>query len=132
MREQPLPAVAAVIGFIDAINRGDVDRLGELMTEDHHLHVFDEPPVRGRTANIEAWRGYVTAFPAYVIYPHRVTEHDGEVAVLGHTTGSHLDLPDAEEARLLVIWKARVQNGKLDSWQLVEDTAQPGQQAGRG
>jgi len=31
----PLPPVAAVIGFIDAINRGDVDRLVLLMSPDH-------------------------------------------------------------------------------------------------
>jgi hypothetical protein len=31
----PPPPVAAVIGFIDAINRGDVDRLAALMSPDH-------------------------------------------------------------------------------------------------
>ena len=35
----PLPPVAAVIGFIDAINRGDVDRLVALMSPDHRLQV---------------------------------------------------------------------------------------------
>ncbi len=34
----PLPPVAAVIGFIDAINRGDADRLAALMSSDHQLH----------------------------------------------------------------------------------------------
>ena len=69
LREELLPAVTAVVSFIDAINRGDVERLGELMTEDHHLDVFDEPPLRGKAANLDAWRGYASAFPAYVIYP---------------------------------------------------------------
>jgi len=32
VRKQPLPAFAAVI-FIDAINRGDVDRFGALIPE---------------------------------------------------------------------------------------------------
>jgi hypothetical protein len=36
------------------------------------------------------WCGYASAFPAYVIYPHRISEPDGEVAVPGHATGSHL------------------------------------------
>ena len=124
MRQDPLPAVAAVISFIDAINRGDVDRLGELMAEDHHLDVFDEPPLHGREANLEAWHGYAEAFPRYVIYPHRVAEHDGDVAVLGHTSGSHLGLPDDEEQVLRVIWRARVEDGRLLCWQLLEDTAE--------
>ena len=72
--------MAAVVSFIDAINRGDVDRLGELMTEDHDLDVFDEPSLRGKLANIDAWCGYTSAFPAYVVYPHRMAERDGEVS----------------------------------------------------
>ena len=130
MRDEPLPAVAAVVSFIDAINRGDVNRLGDLMTEDHHLDVFDEPPLRGRDANLDAWRGYVLAFPLYVIYVERVAEHNGEVAVLGHTTGSHLGLPDDEEVRLSLIWKARVEAGKLACWQLVDDTVEGRKQFG--
>jgi len=47
----PLPPVAAVIGFIDAINRGDVDRLAALMSPDHRLQVLDESPLDGREAN---------------------------------------------------------------------------------
>ena len=122
VREEPFPAVAAVISFIDAINRGDVDRLGELMTEDHHLDVFDESPLRGRDANMDAWRGYASAFPLYVIYPETVAERDGEVAVLGHTTGSHLGLPEEEERLLRVIWRAQVDEGRLRCWQLLDDT----------
>ncbi len=54
---------------------------------------------------MEAWRGGATAFPRYVISPHHVVEHDGEVAVLGHTTGSHLGLPDGEEGQLSVAFR---------------------------
>ncbi|MCU1362062.1 MAG: hypothetical protein JWN99_3351 [Ilumatobacteraceae bacterium] len=130
VRDEPLPAVAAVVSFIDAINRGDISRLGDLTTEDHHLDVFDEPPLCGRDANLEAWRGYATAFPRYLIYPERLAEHNGEVAVLGHTTGSHLGLPDAEEERFRLIWKARVEGGKLACWQLLEDSVERRRQCG--
>jgi ketosteroid isomerase-like protein len=130
VREAFLPPVAAVISFIDAINRGDVDRLGELMTEHHHLDVFDEPPLRGREANLDAWRGYATAFPQYVIYPERIVEHDGQVAVLGHTTGSHLGLQDVDEMAMRVIWRASVDAGKLTCWQLLDDTIEHRRQCG--
>jgi ketosteroid isomerase-like protein len=95
---QPLAPVAAVVGFIDRINRGDVAGLTALMTEDHQLLVLDEPPVVGREANAAAWEGYATSLPEYLIYQHQITERNGRFAVLGHTTGSHLGLPDAEEA----------------------------------
>jgi hypothetical protein len=102
-----------VIGFIDGINRGDVERLASLMTIDHRLRVLDEAPLDGKAANVSAWRSYTTAFPDYVIYPHRIVARDEDVIVLGHTTGSHLDLADDDESRIIVIWRAEVSDGRL-------------------
>lgn len=118
----PLPPVAAVIGFIDAINRGDVDRLVALMSPGHRLQVLQEPPLDGREANRGAWDGYLTAFPRYVIYPDRIVHRGDEVLVLGGTTGSHLGLSDQEERQLKVIWRATVRDGLLTLWQVIEDT----------
>jgi hypothetical protein len=119
---RPLPPTAAVLSFIDCINRGDVDGLGELMSDDHALTVLDEAPLVGRAANIDAWRGYFTSFPTYVIYPSAMAEADATVAVLGTTTGSHLDLPDEDERRITVIWVAGVAEGVVSSWQILDDT----------
>jgi SnoaL-like domain len=116
-----LPPVAVVVSFIDCVNRRDLDGLGRLMTDDHTLQVFDEEPLVGRAANIEAWGGYAERFPSYVIYPHRISDLDGTVGVLGHTTGSHLGLPDEEESRLTLIWLAEVVDGAVRRWTLVED-----------
>ena len=123
----PPPPVAAVLGFIDAINRGDVDRLVALMSPGHRLQVLGEPALTGRDANRGAWAGYVTAFPDYVIYPDRIVHRGDDVLVLGSTTGSHLGLSDQEERRLKVIWRATVHDGLLMLWQIMEDT--PGQRA---
>lgn len=118
-----LPPVAVVIGFIDCINRGDIEGLGKLMTDDHELVVFGEEALRGRAPNTRAWAGYAAAYPDYVIYPRAVAEpRDGCVAVLGHTTGSHLGLADHEERKLSMIWLAEVQEGQLCYWRLLEDT----------
>jgi hypothetical protein len=99
VRKEASPPVAVVVSFVDAINRGDVDRFGELMTEEHRLAVFEEPPLIGRQANIDAWQGYASAFPRYVIHMSVVTEHDSEVVILGQTTGSHLGLRDDQEMK---------------------------------
>jgi ketosteroid isomerase-like protein len=123
MSSKRLLPVAAVIGFIDCINRGDIDGLGRLMTDDHELVIFGEEALRGRTRNTQAWAGYAAAYPDYVIYPRAVAEpRDGCVAVLGHTTGSHLGLADHEESKLSLIWLAEVQDGQLCRWRLLEDT----------
>jgi len=118
----PLPPAAAVIGFIDAINRGDVDCLVALMSPDHRLQVLGDAPLDGREANRAAWHGYVTAFPDYVIYPDRFVHRGDDVLVLGSTTGSHRGLPDQEERELPVIWRATVRDGLLVLWQVIEDT----------
>jgi ketosteroid isomerase-like protein len=116
-----LPPIAAVISFIDCINRNDVAGLERLMSADHELVVFDEAPVKGRSANIAAWRGYIGAFPDYIIYPSRMAERGGLVAVLGCTTGSHLGLPDDEERKMTLIWAAEVAEGLLNNWHLHDD-----------
>ena len=117
-----MPPVAAVLAFVDCINRGDLDGLAVLMAEDHRLVVLDEEPLLGRAANVEAWRGYFTSYPDYVIIPRDVVADGGRVAILGVTTGSHLELPDDEEMKLTVIWTADVTDGRLTAWRIVDDT----------
>jgi ketosteroid isomerase-like protein len=126
----PLSAVAAAVSFIDCINRTDIDGLAELMADDHILQVFAEPPLVGRKANIEAWRGYFASFPHYVIYPRLIAERAGLVAILGHTTGSHLALSDAEEKSMTLIWLATVVDGAVMNWTLVADTTDNRQKYG--
>jgi DNA-binding PadR family transcriptional regulator len=115
------PPVAVAVSFIECVNRRDLHQLGHLLTDDHELRVFGEPPLVGRQANIEAWRGYFESFPHYTIYPRAITEREGTVAVLGHTTGSHLGLADDEERRHTLIWLAVASRRELRSWTLVED-----------
>ena len=59
--------------------------------------------------------------PHYLIHPERFVERGNEVLVLGVTTGSHLDLPDAEERQLGVIWRP-VDDGRLSLWQVLDDS----------
>jgi ketosteroid isomerase-like protein len=113
---------SVVLRFIAAVNAGAVDALAALMTDDHTLQVFGEPPLVGLAANVEGWRGYCQSFPRYRIHVHRVAEQAGTVAVLGHTTGSHLALSDDEEARETLIWLAEIGDGCVRTWQLLEDT----------
>lgn len=121
MARTPAPAIAAAVSFIDAINRTDLDALAALMHAEHHLEIPGEEPVTGREANLAAWRGYFETFPDYVIRPRYLTSDDERVAVLGTTTGSHLGLPDDEEARLGVVWQADVVDGRLTRWAVLDD-----------
>jgi hypothetical protein len=50
-----------------------------------------------------------------------MAETEAGVAILGHTTGSHLGLPDEVEFRLTVIWLADVRDGRVASWSILRD-----------
>jgi hypothetical protein len=121
-RERHLPPLATALSFIDAINCADLERLTRLMSSDHRLVVFTEPPIVGREANTEAWIGYFTSFPRYVLHPARFAAEGSRVAVLGSTTGSHLNQSDAEELQLTLIWIASVVDAHVSVWELVDDT----------
>jgi ketosteroid isomerase-like protein len=121
-RMEYLPPWALALRFMDAINGNEIERLGSIMSDDHTLRVFTEDPVTGRQQNIEAWRGYCSSWPDYIIYPRRMAEVDGTVAIVGHTTGSHLELPDDEESQMTLIWLCRCADGEVTAWELIEDT----------
>ena len=123
MQHTPLSAVAIVVSFVDHINRRDLNGLVGLMSADHRLEIFDEDPLVGRDANAAGWRGYFYAFPDYLIHPHVISENDGTVAILGHTTGSHLGLPDDEERQRTLIWVGDTADGAVTRWRLIEDNS---------
>ena len=127
-----MTALDVAARFVDAINRRDLDALSALMSDDHTLTVFGEEPLVGKGANTEAWRGYFDSFPAYVIFPHDVAEQEGVVAIVGHTTGSHLGLPDDEESAITLIWLATVAGELVTGWALREDTPENRQTHGLG
>jgi len=98
---------AVAVSFIDCINRGDLDGLVQLMTDDHTVVV-----------------------PDCVVHPRHFASDDGSIAVLGTTTGSHLGLPDEDEMNLDVIWLADVVDGRVSRWQIAQDTPELRQQTG--
>lgn len=118
------PPVPLTLAFVNYINAGDAQALASLMTAGHRLQIFEESPVVGRDANERAWAGYFESFPSYLIYPRQIADcSDGVVAVLGHTTGSHLGLSDADESRETLIWVAETYGGAVAGWTLLEGSA---------
>jgi limonene-1,2-epoxide hydrolase len=130
--DRRLPPLGVVLSFIDCINRGDLDGLARLMSDEHRLLIAGVPPVEGREANVKAWRAYMTSFPGYVIHPQRLGAKGSRVAVLGATTGSHLELSDEEELRMLLIWVGVVVEGRVASWELLDDTEERRAELGLG
>jgi hypothetical protein len=56
-----------------------------------------------------------------------------KAAILGHTTGSHLGLPDEEEEKITLVWVADVtKDGLVRAWSLLEDTPKNKREHGLG
>ncbi len=104
-----------VVAFNDAINTGDLARLEALMSDDHRFVDAPGGEVRGRTACLDAWRGFFAGFPDYRNVIDHVREvAPGEVVATGRSACSdpRLDGP----AR----WSASVVDGQVLRWQVDE------------
>ena len=110
---------------------------GMLRQQRHHESPSPGPTCPHRRLEIaaldrgHAWRGYASSFPNYAICPRNLETDDG-VAVLGHTSGSHLGLSVEEEQRLTVIWFARIEGEQLSLWRLFQDTPRHRDELGLG
>ncbi len=108
-------AVAVVEAFNDAINARDLAALSALMSDGHRFVDAAGASVDGKAACVEAWRGFLAAFPDYRNDFDDVREtDDGVVDVRGRSTCSvpELDGP--------AVWRAVVRDGHVDVWQVSE------------
>src|SRR5262249_30247969 len=94
-----------VLAFVDAINAQDVDRLGELMADDHRVFDPHGNQVTGREPMLAGWRGYFEWFPDYQIEVNDIFERDHEFAMFGFAGGSFKGNAD-RTWRLPAAWKA--------------------------
>jgi ketosteroid isomerase-like protein len=102
--------------FNDAINRGDLDGLAGLMTDDHAFTDSVGARVDGKARCLDAWRGFFSQFPDYRNHFTEVIPRDNRVVVIGFSTCSvtALDGP--------AVWTADVADDKIAHWRVYEDT----------
>jgi ketosteroid isomerase-like protein len=117
-------AVDTVLGFLDRINRHDVDQLAESMTEDHVFIDSLGNSVSGRETMRSGWRNYFAFCPDYWVLHEAVFPGGDLVAVFG-TAGGTL----AADGKLLpenawrtpAAWLATVQSGLVKQWRVYAD-----------
>jgi hypothetical protein len=114
--------IVVALAFIDAINHGDIEGIAALMAENYAIQFSDSAPEQGRDGGIDGWRGYCSSYPQYAVHPWRFASKGNIAAILGATTGSHLDLPDDEELAMPLIWLGHCRDGEIVLWHLIDDT----------
>ncbi len=108
-------STSIVLEYINCVNAGDSERLAALQTED-----FTFVDMAGnRFVGRDGWESYFTEFPEYRIHVKQILLSGDGVAIIGKTTGSHLD-PKIEVLET-VLWIAEVRNGLVSFWRIYSD-----------
>lgn len=117
--------VRTVLDFVQQINAGNAAGVAALLAPDHTFVDLAGDSEQGRDRIAAGWRDYLAHYPNYQIYLRRIVQLPKGVALIGQTTGSHLQLPDDQEFNDEgVIWLATVKDGLLSTWQLYADSVE--------
>ena len=112
---------ATVQQWIESINSQSVDRLEELASADHVFFVDGEARTIGRDKVRPSWLGYFEAFPSYQIFIDEQFALPDAYYLLGHTEGSHIPA-ELELIPSSVIWRCKIDEGKVSEWSIYEGT----------
>jgi hypothetical protein len=106
---------AVTLRFIDCINSGDSEGLKALQTEDFTLIDMEGEVTVGR----DGWEGYFSSYPEYKIHVEKILFCGKDVAVIGKTTGSHVE-PKVEVLET-ILWLADIKDNLVAKWQIYSD-----------
>jgi uncharacterized protein (TIGR02246 family) len=117
-------SIAVVLGFLDAINSGDVERLCALMSEDHLFVDALGNKVKGREAMRKAWAGYFQLFPDYRVSHEEILSDGKLVAAFGSAEGTYASkgkVVKSNHWNTPAAWKAIVEGGLVKEWRVYAD-----------
>src|SRR6516164_2003582 len=103
-----------VLHFLERINERDVDKLAELMTEDHLFVDSLGEAVRGREKMRAGWRNYYAFCPDYWVSHEEIFQNGNKVAVFraaGGTIAATSKVPLENQWRTQAAWLAVVEEG---------------------
>jgi ketosteroid isomerase-like protein len=111
--------------FIDAINAGRLDRIGQLLAADHVFVEADGSELIGRDKVRQAWARYLDMVPDYRIDVEETFCRGETVVFLGTASGTFVrgGSPDPENHwSVPAAWKAVVEAERISLWQLYVDS----------
>lgn len=115
MAAVPDPTAVAA-RFNGCINRRDVDGLAELMSDDHRFVDAEATVVSGKSACLEAWRGFFDSFPDYRNVFTSLTAYNDVVTIVGYSECTEPSLAGT------ALWTAAVRGEVVTEWRVYADT----------
>jgi hypothetical protein len=113
-----------ILDFVAAINRGSVENICNLMTEDHVFIDSQDNRTFGKENMKQAWIGYFALFPDYKIDPVEILEKDSLICILGYASGTYKNLKNEKNSnywRIPAAWTSIVKDDQIKVWQVYAD-----------
>ena len=115
-----------VLDFVEAINSANVDKIYNLMTDDHLFVDSQDNRVIGKENMKQAWIGYFALFPDYRIEINEIFEKDALICVLGYASATYKNLKNENNGnywRIPAAWTAVVKDNLIQVWQVYADNS---------
>lgn len=113
-----------VLAFVKAINDHDVDKIYNLMHDDHIFIDGSGGKQAGKTDMKKGWQEYYQLFPDYSVEITDVLESDSVIGLFGYVSGTYKinnDKANGNFWKTTAAWKAIVENQKIKLWQVYCD-----------
>lgn len=115
-----------VLDFIESINSANIDRLYDLMSNDHVFIDSRGNNMVGNDNMKEAWIGYFDLFQDYNIEITDTLQNESIIVLLGYASGTYKTnnkVDNNNHWKVPASWKAKVVDRKIKLWQVYADNS---------
>jgi ketosteroid isomerase-like protein len=116
-----------VMDFIESINSANIDRLYELMGNEHEFIDSRGNSMIGNDKIKKAWIDYFNLFPDYKIEITDTLQNDSIIVLLGYASGTYKatnkNMNPNNHWKVPATWKAIVSDKKIKLWQVYADNS---------
>ena len=113
--------------FIESINSANIDRLYDLMSNDHEFIDSRGNSMVGNDNMKKAWTGYFDLFPDYKVEITDTLQNDSIIVLLGYASGTYKtinkNVVNNNHWKIPASWKAIVVDEKIRLWQVYADNS---------
>jgi len=115
-----------LLDFIDAINHANLDKMVDLMADDHTFVDSRDNKCIGKENMKLAWKGYFNLFPDYNIEITGMIHNKSLFYLVGYAGGTYLNLINENNSnywRIPAAWSAIIKKNKVQHWQVYADNS---------
>jgi ketosteroid isomerase-like protein len=113
-----------ILDFVDAINHADLDKMVELMADDHVFVDSRDNKSTGKDNLKQAWMFYFDLFPDYNIEITGMLQKKSLLCMYGYASGTYKNMKNEDNSnhwKIPAAWTAIIKNNKVKYWQVYAD-----------